>query len=134
MGSALETGGWQFMIQHGHMRRLNQSESLRMSPFASQRPFGCFSTHHVTLGLNSLTCFCLHDGPFKLSNHVFFLMPMVFTKQNKHSFGGGLLVRGYPLGLGPAEQHIPMHPGLSGSVTGTTVVEGARGRHPIGSR
>ncbi|GFY12159.1 hypothetical protein TNCV_3097131 [Trichonephila clavipes] len=24
VGSALETGGWQFIDQHGHMRRLNQ--------------------------------------------------------------------------------------------------------------
>ncbi|GFT01997.1 hypothetical protein TNCV_2635851 [Trichonephila clavipes] len=24
LGSALETGGWQFIDQHGHMRRLNQ--------------------------------------------------------------------------------------------------------------
>ncbi|GFX02430.1 hypothetical protein TNCV_2285961 [Trichonephila clavipes] len=35
---------------------------------------------------------CLHDGPFEIVQPRLFLMPMIFTKQNKHPFGGGLLV------------------------------------------
>ncbi|GFT80429.1 hypothetical protein TNCV_1713641 [Trichonephila clavipes] len=42
----------------------------------------------------------------KLSNHVFFLMPMVFYKTEQTLFWRWALGRGYPLGLGPAEQHI----------------------------
>ncbi|GFV56385.1 hypothetical protein TNCV_855381 [Trichonephila clavipes] len=103
MGSALETGGWQFIDQHGHMRRLNQV-NLRMSPFASQRPLDVFS-HITSLGLNSLTCFASMMARLKLSNHVFFDANGLY-KTEQTLVWRWALGRGYPLGLGPAEQHI----------------------------
>ncbi|GFV61068.1 hypothetical protein TNCV_620731 [Trichonephila clavipes] len=102
LGSALETGGWQFIDQHGYMRRLNQvnlsgfhrlqakgkvffgkkyvvvnvNHSLvgifEQSVWISQQAFGWFFPHHTSLGLNSLACFASMTARLKLSNHVFF--------------------------------------------------------------
>ncbi|GFW89700.1 hypothetical protein TNCV_1025841 [Trichonephila clavipes] len=41
LGWALETGGWQFIDQHGHMRRLNQ---VNLSGFHRSQAKGCDST------------------------------------------------------------------------------------------
>ncbi|GFS69462.1 hypothetical protein TNCV_3893551 [Trichonephila clavipes] len=41
LASALETGGWQFIDQHGHMRRLNQ---VNLSGFHRSKAKGCDST------------------------------------------------------------------------------------------
>ncbi|GFT99931.1 uncharacterized protein TNCV_1079711 [Trichonephila clavipes] len=99
--SALETADWQFIDQHGPMRRLNQvnlsgfhrSQAkgkvffgkkyvvvnvnhplvgiFEQSIWISQQAFGCFP-HITSLGLNSLTCFASMTARLKLSNHVFF--------------------------------------------------------------
>ncbi|GFU13619.1 hypothetical protein TNCV_938771 [Trichonephila clavipes] len=100
LGSALETGGWQFIDQHGHMRRLNQvnlsgfhcSQAkgkvffgkkyvvnvnhpfvgiFEQSIWIYQQAFRCFF-HITSLGLNSLACFASMTARLKLSNHVFF--------------------------------------------------------------
>ncbi|GFS97562.1 hypothetical protein TNCV_4488141 [Trichonephila clavipes] len=93
--SALETGGWQFKDQHGHMRRLNQvnlsgfrrSQAKgkvsfckiyvvvnvnhplvgisEQSVWISQQGFGCFFPHHV-VGSKFIGMLCLHDGPFEI--------------------------------------------------------------------
>ncbi|GFW57206.1 hypothetical protein TNCV_541221 [Trichonephila clavipes] len=95
LGSALETGGWQFIDQHGHMRRLNQvnlsgfhrSQTkgkvffgkkyvavnvnhplvgiFEQSNSISQQAFRCFFPHHV-VGCKFIRMLCLHDGPFEI--------------------------------------------------------------------
>ncbi|GFX13637.1 hypothetical protein TNCV_1921501 [Trichonephila clavipes] len=56
-----------------------------------QQAFGCFFPLHVVES-KFIDMLCLLDGPFEIVQPRLFLMPMVFTKQNKHPFGGGLLV------------------------------------------
>ncbi|GFV63950.1 hypothetical protein TNCV_4130391 [Trichonephila clavipes] len=46
MGSALETGGWQFIDQHGHMRRLNQVNLSGCHRSPSQ---GCEGRKHASV-------------------------------------------------------------------------------------
>ncbi|GFX06592.1 hypothetical protein TNCV_5002831 [Trichonephila clavipes] len=73
---------------------------------------------------------CLHDGPFEIVQHAF-LCQWSLQNRTTHPFGGGPLVDDASFGLGPAEHHIPMHPGLSGSIAGTTVVEGVLGKPSV---
>ncbi|GFV93145.1 hypothetical protein TNCV_572841 [Trichonephila clavipes] len=125
MGSALETGGWQFIDQHGHMRRLNQ---VNLSDVTVRKPkaFGCFFPHHV-VGSKFIDMLCLHDGPFEI------VQPRLFDANGLYKTEQTLvwrwaLGRGYPLGLRPCHDGIFNASGLSGSVTGTTVVERCSGK------
>ncbi|GFX69163.1 uncharacterized protein TNCV_3563391 [Trichonephila clavipes] len=161
LDSVLETASWQFIDQHGHMRRWNQvnlsgfhrSQAkgkvffgkkyvvanvnhplvgiFEPSIWISQQYFRCFFPHHV-IGSKFVRMLCLHDSPFEIVQPRLFLMPMVFTKQNKYPFGAGLLVM-MPARTWLVEQHISNTSGLSGSVTGTTVVEMCSGKASIGS-
>ncbi|GFW10612.1 hypothetical protein TNCV_894071 [Trichonephila clavipes] len=161
LGSALETGGWQFIDQHGYMRRLNQvnlsgfhrsqakgkvffgkkyvvvnvNHSLvgifEQSVWISQQAFGCFFPHHVA-GSKFIDMLCLHDGTFEIVQPRLFLMPMVFTKQNKHPFGGGLLVDDTSSDLA-LPSSIFQCIGFIGQRHGHTMVERCSGKASIGS-
>ncbi|GFX15092.1 hypothetical protein TNCV_4898591 [Trichonephila clavipes] len=54
-------------------------------------PLEIFS-HKTSSGLNSFTCFASMKAHLKLSTSVFFLVPIVFTKQDKNTFHVGFLV------------------------------------------
>ncbi|GFT05870.1 hypothetical protein TNCV_3926311 [Trichonephila clavipes] len=122
IGPTPETGRGQFINQHGHVGRLNQVNLARLYRSTAKRkvffhknmllymytillsvffksrsgflniPLEIFS-HKTSSGLNSFTCLASKMARLKLSNNVFFLMPIVFAKQDKHPFGIGLLVK-----------------------------------------
>ncbi|GFY01656.1 uncharacterized protein TNCV_2608391 [Trichonephila clavipes] len=137
LGSALETGGWQFIDQHGYMRRLNQMNLsgfhrsqakgkvffgkkyvvvnvnhplvgiFEQSIWISQHAFRCFFPHHV-VGSKFIGMLCLHDGPFEIVQpRLFYANGLYKTEQTP--VWRWALGRWCQLGLGPAEQHIPTH-------------------------
>ncbi|GFU91712.1 uncharacterized protein TNCV_286271 [Trichonephila clavipes] len=113
LGLALETGGWQFIDQHGHMSRLNKVDLsgfhrlqakgkvffdkkhvavnvnhplvgiFEQSIWISQQAFRCFS-HITSWGLNSFACFASMTARLKLSNHVFFYANGFYKTEQTH--------------------------------------------------
>ncbi|GFU12282.1 uncharacterized protein TNCV_4664501 [Trichonephila clavipes] len=122
LGSALETGGWQFIDQHGYMRGLNQVNLARLyrskakrkvffhkkhvvvnvdhplvgifqeSIGISQQSFGDFLPQDI-VGPEFVQVLGLQDGTLEIIQQCLFLVPMVFAKQDKHSFCIGFLIK-----------------------------------------
>ncbi|GFU95771.1 hypothetical protein TNCV_4889601 [Trichonephila clavipes] len=78
VGSALETGGWQFIDQHGYMRRLNQ---VNLSGFHRSQAKGAIVPFHLftpllqsaSLFINPSPCCTPHikfDGTFLSIHHL----------------------------------------------------------------
>ncbi|GFU15904.1 uncharacterized protein TNCV_2368401 [Trichonephila clavipes] len=159
LGSALETGGWQFLDQHGHMRRLNKVNSpdftvrkpkvksflaekcvalnvnhslvgiFEQSIWISQQAFRCFFPQHV-IGSKFIRMFFLHDGPFDIVQPRFFYANSLYKTGQTHVLRWAL-GRGCQLGLVPAEQHIPTHR-VYQAASWAPLVEMCSGRHQLG--
>ncbi|GFV47663.1 uncharacterized protein TNCV_1708591 [Trichonephila clavipes] len=118
--SSLETGGWQFIDHHGHMRHLNkvnisgfhrsQAEGkvffgktrvavnvnhplvgiFEQSICISQQAFRCFFPHHL-VGSKFFRVISIPDGPFEIIQLRLFYANGL-NKTAKHTFCVGLLV------------------------------------------
>ncbi|GFX48227.1 hypothetical protein TNCV_3931771 [Trichonephila clavipes] len=94
LGSALETGGWQFIDQHG-----NRSGFLNS-------PLEIFS-HKTSSGLNSFKCLASKMARLKLSNNVFFFGTNGLCKTRQTLVLHWVPDKGCKHGRVPAERHIP---------------------------
>ncbi|GFU94419.1 uncharacterized protein TNCV_2644071 [Trichonephila clavipes] len=116
-----DTGRWKFINQHGHVGRLNKVNLARLyrskakrkvffhkkhvvvnvdhslvgifqeSIGISQQSFGDFLPQDI-VGPEFVHVLGLQDGTLEIIQQRLFLVPIVFAKQDKHSFRVGFLI------------------------------------------